>query len=36
MAETAGITLLAIARADGFEVFTHPQRITGEQASHVA
>jgi FdhD protein len=28
MAETAGITLAAIARADGFEVFTHPQRIT--------
>ena len=36
MAEAAGITLLAIARADGFEVFTHPHRITGEQASHVA
>jgi FdhD protein len=26
-AETAGITLVAIARGDGFEVFTHPQRI---------
>jgi FdhD protein len=26
-AETAGITLVAIARADGFEVFTHPVRI---------
>ena len=28
MADEAGITLAAIARADGFEVFTHPQRIT--------
>ena len=28
MADAAGITLAAIARADGFEVFTHPQRIT--------
>jgi FdhD protein len=28
MAEAANITLAAIARADGFEVFTHPQRIT--------
>jgi FdhD protein len=27
MAERSGITLVAIARADGFEVFTHPQRI---------
>ena len=27
MAEAAGITLVAIARADGFEVFTHPHRI---------
>jgi FdhD protein len=27
MAEAAGITLVAIARADGFEVFTHPDRI---------
>jgi FdhD protein len=26
-AEAAGITLAAIARADGFEVFTHPERI---------
>jgi len=30
MADAAGITLCAIARADGFEVFTHPQRITVE------
>jgi FdhD protein len=27
MADAAGVTLAAIARADGFEVFTHPQRI---------
>lgn len=27
MAEAAGITLIAIARADGFEVFTHPHRL---------
>jgi FdhD protein len=28
-AEQAGITLIAVARADGFEVFTHPHRIDG-------
>jgi FdhD protein len=27
MADTAGITLAAVARADGFEIFTHPGRI---------
>jgi FdhD protein len=27
MADAAGITLAAIARADGFEIFTHPGRI---------
>jgi FdhD protein len=27
IADAAGITLAAIARADGFEVFTHPRRI---------
>ena len=27
MAETAGITLVAVARADGFEIFTRPERI---------
>jgi FdhD protein len=27
MAEAAGITLAAIARADGFDIFTHPERI---------
>ena len=40
MADAAGITLAAIARADGFEVFTHPQRITSgiaaEGPAHVA
>jgi FdhD protein len=28
MADSAGITLAAVARADGFEIFTHPDRIT--------
>ena len=28
-AERSGITLVAVARADGFEVFTHPHRIEG-------
>jgi FdhD protein len=27
MADEAGITVAAVARADGFEVFTHPERI---------
>ena len=35
-AAAAGITLVAIARSDGFEVFTHPRRISstarGERA----
>ena len=35
MAEAAGITLVALARPDGFEVFTHPHRIANE-AAHVA
>jgi FdhD protein len=30
IADAAGITLVAIARSDGFEVFTHPQRIALE------
>jgi FdhD protein len=30
IADAAGITLVAIARNDGFEVFTHPQRIALE------
>jgi FdhD protein len=32
MADAAGITLAAIARADGFEVFTHPYRICYDAA----
>lgn len=33
MADAAGITLAAIARTDGFEVFTHPGRITAGTAA---
>jgi FdhD protein len=36
MADAAGITLAAIARADGFEVFTHPCRISSEAVVNVA
>jgi FdhD protein len=40
MADAAGITLIAIARADGFEVFTHPERIAtsirAAESAHVA
>jgi FdhD protein len=41
VAEAAGITLVAVARKDGFEIFTHPQRIRGtaatkEHADHAA
>jgi FdhD protein len=32
LADAAGITLAAIARADGFEIFTHPERVTGAVA----
>jgi len=38
-AEAAGITLAAIARSDGFEIFTHPERISADtvntEAAHV-
>ncbi len=34
MAEAAGITLVAIARSDGFEVFTHPDRIAASASEH--
>jgi len=27
-AEAIGLTLVGVARDDGFEVFTHPERIT--------
>jgi FdhD protein len=33
MAEVAGITLAAIARSDGFEIFSHPERITANANS---
>lgn len=36
VAETVGITLVGVARADGFEVFTHPHRIATEAARDVA
>ena len=37
VAEAAGVTLVGIARADGFEIFTHPHRIAApETARHVA
>jgi FdhD protein len=36
MADAAGITLAAIARADGFEVFTHPGRISYGAAANAA
>jgi FdhD protein len=36
MADAAGITLAAIARADGFEVFTHPCRIADGRIANVA
>jgi FdhD protein len=39
-AERSGITLVAIARADGFEIFTNPERIAASaritKAAHVA
>jgi FdhD protein len=35
-AAEAGITLIAIARSDGFETFTHPHRITREAVADVA
>jgi FdhD protein len=36
MAEEAGITLVAVARDDGFEIFTHGDRIALEAAEYVA
>jgi FdhD protein len=36
LADEAGITLIGIARADGFEVFTHPERIALQQVQNVA
>jgi FdhD protein len=36
MADSAGITLAAIARSDGFEIFTHPDRIAVTHDAGVA
>ncbi len=36
VAAAAGITLIGVARADGFEVFTHLDRINAREARHVA
>ena len=36
LADQAGITLIGIARADGFEIFSHSQRIMAEPVQHVA
>ena len=36
MAEACGMTLVAIARMDGFEIFAHPHRLKGARARHVA
>jgi FdhD protein len=35
MAELAGITLVAVARHDGFELFSHPHRILEREGAHV-
>lgn len=34
MADAAGITVVAIAGASSFEVFTHPQRLAGPELRH--
>jgi FdhD protein len=36
LADQAGITLVGIARSDGFEVFTRPERIVSRQVQDVA
>ena len=35
-AEAAGLTLIGVARPDGFEIFTHPERIMTGHVRHVA
>ena len=35
-AEDAGMTLVALVRGDEFDIFTHPTRITDQDARHVA
>jgi FdhD protein len=34
-ADAAGITLIAVARSDGFEIFTHASRIKADRSVHV-
>ena len=36
MADAAGITLVAVARDDGFEIFTHAERVLTRVPAHVA
>jgi FdhD protein len=36
MAEACGMTLIAIARKDGFEIFSHPHRVKSELAAQLA
>ncbi len=36
LAEAAGLTLIGLARGDGFEVFTHPRRVAPEDTADVA
>ncbi len=36
VAEAVGITLIGIARQDGFEIFTHPHRIVQDKVKNVA
>jgi FdhD protein len=36
LADACGITLVAVARGQDFEVFTHQQRIIGRATHHVA
>jgi FdhD protein len=36
LADAAGITLIGVARSDGFEVFTHLDRITMRMTRHIA
>lgn len=35
VADAAGITLIAVARSDGFEIFTHAQRIAADRSVYV-
>jgi FdhD protein len=36
MADAANMTLIAVARQDGFEIFTNSERIKTSTAAHVA